>query len=425
MPSLYFNVCLFLAMLLFAGICAFLETAFTSLRLFKLKELESSVAQYKFLFNCWEKNPQRILITILIANNFAHVLCSVTITEIMHSLFGGFGLAFGVMIATVMILIFGDIFPKTLAKTHHEHLFASTLWLINGLVRLFYPIVSVLLKLAEFFFARFGGPHILEHQDSVSEKEIEFLIDYSDEKGIMETEKTVMLQNIFGLGQTPVSKIMIPETDMALINVDSTLDQAMNALSKFRYSRLPVFEGREDNIIGIIYHKDVFHIVSNGQSKPLRDIVRPVLFIPETKKSNQLLSEFLKKRMHMAIVIDEYGGIVGLITLEDLIEEIVGEISDEHEKIHTGIIPLEQGGWLVDAGIGLDKLEQLLHIKFVVEDSVTLAGFLAEKLQHLPKKGERILYQGFYFQVQQAGPRRVFQVLVFEDKQEAPRVDID
>ena len=172
MPSLYFNIGLFLVMLLFAGICAFLETAFTSLRLFKLKELEASVTRYKFLFNCWEKNPQRILITILIANNFAHVLCSVTITEIMQSLFGGFGLAVGVMVATVMILIFGDIFPKTLAKTHHEHLFASTLWLINGLVRIFYPLVTILLKLAEFFFARFGGAHILESQDSVSEKEL-------------------------------------------------------------------------------------------------------------------------------------------------------------------------------------------------------------------------------------------------------------
>ena len=422
MPSLPFSIGLFFIMLFLVGMFAFLETAFTALRLFKLKELEASVIRYKFLFSCWEKNPQRILITILIANNFAHVLCSVLITYIMGSLFGGVGLMIGVMTATVTILVFGDIFPKTLARTHHENLFARSLWLINLLVRLFYPIVTGLLKFAEYCFSKLGGAHILEAHDSISEKEIEFLIDYSDEKGIMESEKTVMLQNIFGLGQTAVSKIMIPEADMVLLDVNSTMDEAMTALSKFRYSRLPVYEGKEDNVIGIIYHKDVFHVISTGEKKTLRDIVRPVLFIPETKKSNQLLSEFLKKRMHMAIVIDEYGGIVGLITLEDLIEEIVGEISDEHEKIHTGIVSLEQGGWLVDAGISLQKLEDLLKVKFIVEDSVTLAGFLAEKLQHLPKKGDRITYEGYCFQVQQAGSRRVFQVLVFEDKRDTPVV---
>ena len=419
MSILYLEVILFFISLFFSGLFAFLETAFTALRLFKVKELESVVTRYNYLFRSWEKNPQRILITILIANNFAHVLCSVLIAQIMERLLGSWGLLLGVGIATIMILIFGEIIPKTLGKTHHERLFQRSLWLINVLFHLLYPIVSFLLGLANFFFKKLGRGHILDKaQEEISEKEIEFLIDYSDEKGLMETEKSEMLQNVFGLGQTLVNEIMVPKTDMVCINVNISLQDAIEILSKYHFSRLPVYEGKEDNIIGIIHQKDIFDVVSKNQRMSLRQLLRPVLFVPETKKINQLLSEFLKKKMHMAVLIDEYGGLVGLVTLEDVLEEIVGEIRDEHESIPSQIVPLEQGGWLIDARVSLDKLEDLLDIEFGVEDSVTLAGFLSEKLQHLPRKGERVFHEGYCFQIQQAGSKRVYQVLVFEEDDE-------
>lgn len=416
--SLMVQLLLFFIALSFAALFAFLETAFTALRLFKLKELAISVAKYQSLFHAWEKNPQRILITILIANNFAHVLASVLISNVLESKLGTIGLAIGVGLATIMILIFGEIIPKSFAKTHHEKLFGSFLWLINILYYIEYPFVSGLLKIADFFFSKVGGAHVLEKQDVVSEKEIEFLIDYSDEKGLMEAEKTEMLQNVFGLGQTLVREIMIPKTDMVLLNVNSSINQAVEIFFKSRYSRVPVYEESDDNIIGIVHQKDIFDFLYHSQNKKLKELVRPVLFIPETQKINQLLSDFLKKHVHLAIIIDEYGSVAGLATLEDIIEEIVGEIVDEHEKIDAEIIQLERGGWIVDAGVGLEKIEDLLNIKIITENSVTLGGFLAEKLQHIPRKGERVFYEGFCFQVQQASARRVLQVLVFESKEE-------
>jgi len=400
---------------MFAALFAFLETAFTALRLFKLKELEVSVTKYKKLFDSWEKNPQRILITILIANNLAHVIASVLITEIMQSYLGSFGLAVGVIIATVMILVFGEIIPKSFAKTHHERLFSSCLWLINLLYHVAYPVVTVLLAIAGAIFSKLGGKNILEKQDVVSEKEIEFLIDYSDEKGLMETEKTEMLQNVFSLGQTQVKEIMIPKNDIVLVSVEDSIEKVLEAVHTSGYSRLPVYEGDDDNVIGIIYQKDIFDIVYKSEKKNLRDLLRPVLFVPETQKTNQLLSEFLKKRMHLAIVIDEYGSCSGLATLEDVIEEIVGEISDEHEVVNAGIVPLERGGWLVDGRTSLEEVEELLNITFSVKDSLTISGFLAEVLQHIPKKGERIYYEGFSFQVQQADLRKVFQIFVIKE----------
>jgi CBS domain containing-hemolysin-like protein len=315
-------------------------------------------------------------------------------------------------------LIFGEIIPKSFAKTHHEKLFGSFLFLINALYHLAYPLVTGLLKIADYFFRRLGGHHVLARQDVVSEKEIEFLIDYSDEKGIMEREKTEMLQNIFGLGQTVVKEILIPKTDMVLIAVDTDVDKMIEIFHNSRYSRLPVYEGKDDNIIGIVHQKDIFEMLYRGQKKSLKELVRPVLFVPETQKINQLLSEFLKKRMHMAIVIDEYGSVVGLATLEDIFEEIIGnEIADEHEVVSTEIVPLERGGWLVSASISLEKIEDLLKIKFNTKNSVTLGGFLAEKLQHLPRKGERVVFEDYCFQIQQASSRRVFQVLIFENSE--------
>jgi putative hemolysin len=418
MTLLAFEIIVFIISITAAALFAFLETSFTALRLFKLKELSKGVSKYKYLFDSWEKNPQRILITILIGNNFAHVLASVVIAEIMQHFLGNIGLAIGAACATLLILIFGDILPKSLAKTHHEKLFIATLWIVSILVRVLHPVVTILLKIAEFFSRVFGGAHVLEKQDGVSEKEIEFLIDYSDKAGLMESQKTEMLQNIFELGQTSVQKVMIPKRDMVFLNANVSIEQAIETFSKYRFSRIPLYEGNEDNIIGILYLRDVFELFYKGQKKSLQELVRPLIFVPETQKSNQLLSEFLKKRIHMAIVIDEYGGIIGLVTLEDLIEEIVGDIQDEDEKNRSEVIPLEQGGWLIDAGIGLDDLEELLSITFEVEDSVTLAGFLTEQLQHLPRKGERVIYKDYCFQVQQANPRRVFQVLVFKDEEQ-------
>ena len=404
--SIITQLLMFLVALSFAALFAFLETAFTALRLFKLKELALSVAKYKNLFDSWEKNPQRILITILIANNFAHVLASVLISTMMEHYLGAIGLAIGVGMATILILIFGEIIPKSFAKTHHERLFGSFLWLINILYHLEYPFVTVLLKIADTFFSRVGGKNVLEKQDVVSEKEIEFLIDYSDEKGLMEAEKTEMLQNIFGLGQTLVREIMIPKADMVLLNVNASLEQAMDVFIESRYSRVPVYDENDDNIIGVAHQKDIFDLLYKKQTKPLRDLVRPILMVPETQKINQLLSELLKKRIHLVIILNEYGSVTGLVTLEDIIEEIVGEIVDEHEKAAAEIVALEQGGWLIDGSVGLEKVEDLLNIRMVTENSVSIGGFLAERLQHLPKKGERVLYEGYYFQVQQASPRR-------------------
>ena len=165
----------------------------------------------------------------------------------------------------------------------------------------------------------------------------------------------------------------------------------------------------------MVHQKDAYLVLLKNEQKTLKELVRPILFVPESMKVNQLLRQFKQQRHHIAMVLNEYGGIIGLVTLEDAIEEIVGEINDEHESVPEAIVPLEQGGWLVYAGVDLDELEKLLNIRFECEDAVTLGGFLTEKLQRLPKKGERLAYNGYVFQIQKSSEKRIFQVLIFKD----------
>ncbi|MCK4264978.1 HlyC/CorC family transporter [Candidatus Babeliales bacterium] len=420
MPLLDFKVVLFFISLFAAAIFAFLETAFTSLRLFKIKELARSTSRFRKLFDTWEHNPRHILISILVASNLADVLTSVLITDITQAILGdtGFSLIIGVFTATVLILIFGEIIPKSFAKTHPDSLLGPALWFINALFYLLRPLSCLLLKCTDFFVRKFSKSEIEEKGDIVSEKEIEFLITYGDEKGLIEAEKSEMLQNIFGLGATFAKEIMVPATDVLAINIKDSLEKAMKLFIKYKFTRLPVYQDRDDNFVGMIHQKDVFELLYQEKKKPLGELIMPIVFIPETIRLNQLLREFLRKRLHMAVVVNEHGEVTGIITLEDILEEIVGEIVDEHEKVHQEVVPLDEGGWIVEGRTELKKLNDLLNINFSVEESITLGGFLAERLQHLPKKGERVFYKGYCFQVQRASSTRVNQVLIFEDKGE-------
>jgi len=248
-----------------------------------------------------------------------------------------------------------------------------------------------------------------------SEKEIQFLIDYIDEKGLMDKNKTEMLKSIFALGKKPVYDIMVPITDVVMVDIQTPVEEVLSVFSKHQFSRLPVYDTSNDNIVGMVHVKDVSLDQAHKPKHVLAELVRPLLFVPESIKVNQLLSEFKEKRLHMAMVLNEYGSITGLVTLEDTLEEIVGEISDEYETPPEKIVVLEKGGWLADATIDLESLQHTLQVPFEAEDAVTLGGFLTEKLQRLPKKGERLLYNGYYFQIQKASDKRVLQVLIFKD----------
>ena len=422
LESLHIPIICFGVSLFARSVYSFLETSITALILFKLKELAAQTGKYGTLFATLETNPQRVLITILIANCLADVTSASLATHITETLFahlnlsGSLGFSLGIFVATMAILIFGEIIPKNIAKSRGDKLFSSTLWLANLIFRLLYPLVTLLLKFSNWFVHLIGGSQVSDTSQWVSsEKEIQFLIDYINEKGLMETEKTEMLQNIFELGRTPVKEIIIPANEVVSVSVQSSLSDILDIFVQRQFTRLPVYQDRQDNVIGMIHLKDIFALLSRGQEKPLKELIHPILFVPESLKVNQLLREFREQHRHIAMVLNEHGIITGLITLEDVLEEIVGEISDEHEPEQEKVIPLKNGSFLVDASIPLDELKEHLGITITAQESLTLGGFLSEQLHHLPRKGERVFYKNFCFQIQQASPKRVIRVLIFKE----------
>lgn len=405
------------------AIFAFLETSITALRLFKLKEMARKVGKYESLFQTLEKDPHRLMITTLVASSCADVVSAALATHIAETICAhfhfssGVGFSVGVSFATVAIIIFGEIIPKNLAKERGEKIFISMLWLINAVYKALYPLVSILVRFSDRIITFISGKsHDGGSEWVSSEREVRFLIEYTHAKGLLEAEKTEMIQNIFELGSTPVKEIMVPAPDVISLPADDVIQDALATFSKYRFTRLPVYKGRTDNIIGMLHQKDLFDVMFKGEKKKLEELIRPILFVPESMKINQLLREFRDQHMHIAIVLNEHGSTIGLITLEDVLEEIVGEISDEHEPATQHIIPLSQDEWLVEAPTPLEDLEDFFNISFETEDAVTLGGFLSEQLQHLPKKGERVIYKGFIFQIQKASLKRVRQVLVFKQK---------
>lgn len=419
---LYVQFIWFLVALFACALFSFLETAVTALRLFKLKELANTTPRYQKLFKILEERPQQILITILIASNLADVIAAALITNVMENVFtglnlsGGLGFSLGVGLATICILIFGEVIPKNLAKIHGERFFRSTLWFTNLVYYLLYPFVIALIHFSSFVVSFVSNTTDETDSAVVTEHEIRFLINYINEKGLMEREKTVMLQSVFKLGSKQVKEIMVAAIDIVMLENSSTIQQSFDTFSKYQFSRLPVYQGSKDNVIGMVLQKDIFVLMSQHKEKPLDELVRPIPFIPESMKINQLLREFRLNRMHIAMVINEHGSITGLVTLEDVLEEIVGEIQDEYEAVPEKITALGQEEWLADGGIDLDAISQILNITFQTNTSVTLGGFLIEQLQRLPKVGEILNYKGYVFQVQQASQKRIIQIRIFRDE---------
>lgn len=415
--QLFTPILIFVGLLFLRAILSFLETSVTMLRIFKLKEMAQLVPRYQALFVILEKSPQPILVAILIAYSISDVILAslaTTITEIPFAYFnlsGGIGFSCGVGLASIAIILFGDIIPKNIARRRGEQLLPSMLWLVNITFYLFYPLVTLLMRLTERMMLTLEGDKALESAEWISsEKEIRFLIDYVHEKGVIELEKTEMLQNIFELGDTPVKDIMVSASDIISVNIDRTAQEVLDVFSRHRFTRLPVYKDRADNIIGMIHQKDVFVLLLKQNIKVLKEIVRPIMFVPETLKVNQLLREFRKQHMHIGMVLNEHGIVTGLITLEDVLEEIVGEIKDEHETTLTKIVPLKDGGFMVEGTVSLDDIEKQIGIQFKQTESVTIGGFLTEQMQRFPQKGDKLAYANHLFVIQKTGNRRIYQV---------------
>jgi putative hemolysin len=422
--SLYPTIVVYVIALALSALYAFLETTIATMRLFKLKELAQGTTGYRVLIKALQDHPQRIFTSILIARSLADVAAATAGSALSQRFFGHLPGSYliDLVLVSANLLIITDIVPKNIAKALGDKMFPYTLGVTTMTYYIFYPFVSLVMGLSDSIVHYVSRTARVESEAETSEKEVQFLIDYVYEHGLMEPEKSSMLKSIFRIGNIGVREIMVPQPQVVCIDGQTPFAEALQLFKKHQFSRLPVYECSSDNIVGMLYVKDLFVAYEGAATAEtaVRTIMRPILFIPESIRVNQLLKEFKQQHMHLAMVLNEHGSIIGLVTLEDALEEIVGEIKDEHEVATSEkITALKHDSWLVDASVELDKLGSYFAMTFETEDAVTLSGFLIERLQKLPKKGDHLSYKGYTFQVQNATPKKIVQVLVLLDQEAA------
>ena len=353
--------------------------------------------------------PERFLITILIVNTLVNVAAASLVTVFMGQLFGNAGVAIATGVVTLVILMFGEIAPKAYAAHHAESWALRVAPALLGVQAVLYPLV----RLFEAFAAgvmRAMGKTPRAQGIFRSEEEIKTLITLGTEEGLLEAQEEDMLHSVIEFGETTAREIMVPRIDMTAVPGDAQLDHVKAFILESGFSRIPVYQGTVDNVVGVLYVKDLLlhYVEKKPGNVPVRDLMREAYFVPESKKLDDLLAEMREKRMHLAVVIDEFGGTAGLVTLEDVIEEVVGEIFDEYDLRQDPIRKLDEQTAIVDARTHVADVNDALDVEIPEEEGYdTVAGYIYHELGRLGKEGEVVHGPGFDMVVEKVSNRRI------------------
>ena len=366
------------------------ETALMTVNKIRLRSLAENGDKSAIRVLAITEDSGKLLSAILIGNNVVNLSASSIATILATKLLGSAGAGIATGILTFLILIFGEISPKTLATIHAEKLSLIYSGPISFLMKVLTPVIFIINKLAMGFLFLIGvKPEDADTQ--ITEEELLTIIDVSKEEGVIEDEEHEMINNLFDFGDSQARTVMVPRIDMVFADVNNSYDELLGIFKDNMFTRLPVYEENTDNVIGILNMKDLL-LCADKENFSIRDIIREPYFTYEHKNTAELFVEMRKSSISLAIVLDEYGATAGLITLEDLLEEIVGEIRDEYDTDEEDPIEqLNEREFLVLGSTNLEDLCEKLDLDFTSDDYDTIGGYLIGLLDHLPEKNEIII----------------------------------
>lgn len=397
------------------------ETALSSLSELRIRHLLKGAkgARAKALEHLL-KDPNDFLTAIILGNNLVNVGASTLGTLLFlrvlpQSLPSYVPGLVATVVMTILLLVVGEVTPKTLAKNRPEGVGLKMVVPAWYLTRATRPLVQALRATSTGIVRPFGQELLLREKMPLSADQFLSLIEAAEERGAISAEHGEMMRRIFALDQTTVEEVMVPRTDIKAIAVNTPLPQVLEFVVKDGHSRYPVYRGTRDQVIGILHTKDLLaHVQSCNDQLSLTSLLRPVSFVPTSKPVGALLREFQKERSHMAVVVDEYGGVVGIITLEDVLEEIVGEIEDEydHKRARTLIRRLSATEAIVDGDAEIRTVNRALGLSLPEEEAVTIAGLILKQLGDIPEPGTKIRIGPVELVVEQATEREILSVRV-------------
>lgn len=382
----------FLALIILICLSAFFssaETSMTTVNKIRIQSLAEQGDKRASILLTVIEDSGKLLSTILIGNNIVNISASSLATTITMRLFGNAAVSISTGIITLLVLIFGEITPKTMASLHAEKMALSYARIIHFLMFLLTPVIFLVNKMAK------GVLTLLRVDDSVkgntiTEHELRTLVNVGHKEGVIETEERQMIYNVFDFGDSQAQDVMVPRIDVTFADVNSSYEDLIQLFREEKHTRFPVFEETTDNIIGIINVKDL--LLTDQKDFTLRKILREAYFTYEYKKTSELLMEMKEHSVSFAVVLDEYGATSGIVTLEDLVEEIVGDIHDEYdieeEDDLTEILPGKE--YLALGSARLDDLDEVLHLDIESDDYDSIGGYIIEQLDRFPEKGESV-----------------------------------
>ena len=388
--STIFQLTAVIILILLSAFFSSAETAMTTVNKIRVQSLASQGDKRAIILEKIISNSPKMLSTILIGNNIVNMSVSALMTTLTIQLFGNAYVGIATGILTLLILIFGEITPKNLATIHAEKLALSYSRIIYFLIVLLTPAAFIITKIT-------SGVLALLHIDPntrvnvMTEHELRTLVNVGQEEGVIENEEKKMIYNVFDFGDSAARDVMIPRIDMTFVNVDSTYEELMEIFREVMHTRFPVYEDNTDNVIGIINMKDLL-VYPKDQTFSIRKILREPYFTYEYKATADLMIEMRKASVNLAIVLDEYGATTGLVTLEDLLEEIVGEIRDEYDEDEVEDIKEIQAGreYVVQGCAKLDDINEALGTQLESEDYDSIGGYIIEQLDCLPSEGQSV-----------------------------------
>ncbi len=396
------------ALLGLSGFFSGSETALLSLDKLRMRFLQQKEYPGANKLAALLDNPDRLLSGILVGNNLANIAASVIATGLFVSYFGDQGEWLTIIILTPILLIFSEICPKTYAAQYPEKVSFLVLGPIRLVIWALTPVILVVSSVSKFLtsFLRKKSAESL----SISEDEIKAMIEMGEESGAVAAEQRKMLHGIFDLSETRVRDIMIPRTEVTGIDLSATFQDVLSITRKTSHSRFPVYSESLDNIVGVIHSKDILDYVGQTEKFDLKELSRSPYYVPESKRIAVLLQSFRKKREHLAVVVDEYGGMEGIVTLEDVVEEIVGEIHDEYDIEELDFRDLGNGHYLIDAAMPLREVNRRFNLDLPEEHVTTLAGHLLQIMGKIPVEGDSCEEGNLLFRVRRMEDRRIEEV---------------
>ena len=411
--SLFSRSLLLIFLLLCSAFFSACEVAYFSLNSLQLNEMAEKKGRMGRIVNSLLEKPRELLITIYIGNEFVNIAVSVVVTSIAINIFGSLGVGVAIGIGTLLLLIFGDIIPKSISIKFAQPYALFSAYPLKAFAKLVQPAQKLFSVWTERIISSMGVlPHGLK-ESPITDEEFRAMVEVGEGEGVIDSDEKELIQNVIEFGETTVEEVMTPKIDMFTVNIEDSLDDILPRIIENFYSRVPVYGLEDEGILGVLFTKDLTRLKHLPREKvSLKSILHPSISVPQSKKIKEMLEEFRKLKKHMAIVLDEYGSVCGLVTLEDIIEELVGEIDSEMRQEELPLKKVNDNNYRIEGAYSLAEFNESFQSTLPENDYDTVGGYVFGLFGRIPRSGESTTIDRFKFRVEKMKGSRILSLFL-------------